>query len=209
MKQIHLLLLLTLIATALSATQDQTTSPAQNAQATQAVVNPNPQSAGIRILTPVAGQSLESNFVNVRFELVRPSASGEPNFLVQLDAADPVNMTSTDYTFSELQPGVHSVRVTLVDANKSPVEGSSATVQFKVPAIQQPAHQPAHTDGSRGARAFSNRTVAGAAPAAPIPPELRRDGELNLPLAGSPLPWLSLIGFGLLIGGAAQTMRSR
>jgi hypothetical protein len=210
MKQIHLLLLLTLIATALSATQDQqAAAPAGNAQTAQAIVNPNPQSSGVRILTPVAGQTLESNFVEVRFELVRPSASGEPNFLVQLDGADPVNMTSTDYTFSELQPGLHSVRVTLVDANKSPVEGASATVQFKVSAIQQPAHQPAHTDGSRGAIASSNRTVAGAAPSAPIPPELRNDRDVNLPMAGSPLPLLSLIGFGLLIGGAAQTMRSR
>jgi hypothetical protein len=31
---------------------------------------------------------------------------------------------------------------------------------------------------------------------------------MNLPMAGSPLPLLSLIGFGLLIGGAARAMRA-
>jgi hypothetical protein len=47
------------------------------------------------------------------------------------------------------------------------------------------------------------------APEAPIPPELLAGGELNLPLAGSPLPLLSVIGFGLLMGGAVHTLRSR
>jgi hypothetical protein len=207
MKQIQLLFLLLLVATALGAAQDQPSNaaPAANAQSATAIVNPNAQSASIRILTPVSGQTLTSNFVDVRFELVQPALSGEPNFIVQLDAADPVNTTSTDCTFSDLQPGVHSIQVTLVDANNSPIQGGAATVQFKVPSVSTPAH----TDGSRGARPHSTRTIAGAPPAAPIPPELRKDGDLYLPLAGSPLPLISLIGFGLLLGGAAQTMRSR
>jgi hypothetical protein len=95
--------------------------------------------------------------------------------------------------------------VTLVDANNSPVNGGSASVQFTVPS----APQPAHSSSSRGAREHSRQLIAGAAPAAPIPPELRNDGDINLPVAGSPLPLLSLIGFGLLIGGAAQGMRKR
>ena len=36
------------------------------------------------------------------------------------------------------------------------------------------------------------------APAAPIPPELRNQGDPDLPVKGSPLPLVSLIGFGLL-----------
>jgi hypothetical protein len=168
-------------------------------------VNPEAQSESIRILTPVAGQTLAANFVVLRFELARPSLSGEPTFMVQLDGADPINTTSTDYTFTGLQPGIHSVRVTLVNANNVPVQGGTAAVQFKVPVIAQPAR----SDGSHGAKVNPSRTVAGAFPAAPIPPELRSDGDVNLPLAGSPLPLLSLIGFGLLLGGAAQTMRSR
>jgi hypothetical protein len=207
MNHIRLLLLLTLVATAISAAQDQPSAPppAGNAQASTVIVNPEPQSAAVRILTPVAGQTLEANFADLTFELVQPALSGEPNFLVQLDAADPINTSETSYTFSDLQPGLHTVRVTLVDANNSPVQGGSATVQFKIPSTQPPAHT---NSGSHNSKQFSARTIAGAPPAAPIPPELR-DGDINLPLAGSPLPLLSLIGFGLLIGGAAQTMRSR
>lgn len=197
--------------TAPSATVPATTAPAATAPAPPAdsqppapVVNPEAQSESIRILTPVSDQTLPSNFVNLRFELVRPALSGEPNYLIQLDGADPINTTSTDYTFSGLQPGLHSVRVTMVDANKSPVQGGAATVQFKVPS----ARPQARSDGSRGGVQHPTEMMAGAPPAAPIPSELR-DGDVNLPLAGSPLPMLSLIGFGLLIGGAAQTMRAR
>jgi hypothetical protein len=225
MKQIRLWLLFALVAVVICAAQTQpsttaapdtvpaatappaTASPAPappaNPQPAVPIVNPEAQSESIRILTPVSGQTLPSNFVNLRFELVRPALSGDPNYLIQLDGADPIDTTSTDYTFSGLQPGLHSVRVTLVDANKSPVQGGAATVQFKVPS----ARPPARSDGSRGALRPS-QMIAGAPPAAPIPSELR-DGDINLPLAGSPLPILSLIGFGLLIGGAAQTMRAR
>ncbi|HVJ05065.1 MAG TPA: hypothetical protein VM578_05300 [Candidatus Saccharimonadales bacterium] len=208
MGHIRLLLSLALIATTLGIAQESrsNTTPAADSSSAPAVVNPDAQSSSLRILTPVAGQMLEANFVDLRFELVKPALNGEPNFILQLDAADPVNTTDTSYTFSDLQPGVHSVRVTLVDANKSPIPGGSATVQFKVPAVSSPAR----TDGPRGAkRQNSSRTIAGVSPAAPIPPELRNDGDLNLPLAGSPLPLLSIIGFGLLIGGAAHAMRSR
>jgi len=84
-------------------------------------------------------------------------------------------------------------------------ESIGSTVQFKVPS----SLQPAHIDGSLGIWQHMSRTVAGAAPVAPIPPELRADGDINFPMTGSPLPLLSLIGFGLLIGGATQTMRAR
>jgi hypothetical protein len=193
--------LLTFVAVSLIAAQNppSTTSPAG-----AAVVTPAAQSTLIRILTPVYGQTLAANFVNVRFELVSPALNGEPIFLVQLDAADPISTSSTDYTFPDLLPGLHTIQVTLVDANNSPVQGGSATVQFKVP-----SSQPAHTEGSRGLKQHTVRTIAGEPPVAPIPPELRKDGDVNLPLAGSPLPLISLIGFGLLIGGAAQTMRWR
>jgi hypothetical protein len=207
MKQIRLLLMLTLAIGSVGAAQNSPSTAVPDGDApSTAMVNAEAQSASIRILTPVSGQTLASNFVSLRFELVRPALTGEAIFLVQLDGADPINTISTDYTFSELQPGLHSVRVTLVDANNSPVQGGSATVQFKVPSLAQPAH----TDGSHGAaKPRTTRTIAGAPPAAPIPPELRKDGDVNLPLAGSPLPLISLIGFGLLIGGAAQTMRWR
>lgn len=206
MKHFLLLFLLALVAVEFSTAQSQppTTAPPAGTQSSAVIVNPVAQSPAIRILTPVAGQTLQSDFVNLRFETAEPVLSGEPNFLIQLDGADPINTTTTDYTFTGLRPGIHTVQVTLVDANNSPIQGGAATVQFKVPAIGQPVRG----NGSRGALVYSTQSIAGAPPAIPIPPELL-DGDARIPLAGSPLPALSIIGFGLLIGGAAQTMRVR
>jgi len=206
MKQLLLLFLLALVAVAFSTAQSQpsATAPPADTQSNTAIVNPEAQSPTIRILTPVAGQTLQSDFVNLRFETIQPVLSGEPNFLIQIDGADPINTTTTDYTFTGLQPGIHSVRVTLVDANNSPIQGGAATVQFKVPAI----NLPARTNGPRGTLVFPTQSITGAPPAMPVPAELL-DGDVRTPVAGSPLPALSLIGFGLLIGGAAQTMRVR
>jgi hypothetical protein len=207
MKQFLLLFLLAIVAVVFSTAQSQpaTSVPPGDTQANTAIVNPGTQSPTIRILTPVAGQTLQSDFADLRFETVQPVLSGEPNFLIQIDGADPINTTGTEYTFTGLQPGIHSIRVTLVDANNSPIQGGAATVQFNVQAISQPAR----TNGSRGALVYPSQSIKGTPPAMPIPPELREDGDIKIPLAGSPLPALSLIGFGLLIGGAAQTMRVR
>lgn len=213
MKQTRLFLLVALVATALAvvAQDDQTTVkvPADTPKPTEVIVTPAVQPSPVRILTPTPGQTLPDNYVHLHFELAQPALSGEPNFEVQLDSADPINMSDTDYTFPDLQPGSHTIRVTLVDANNTPVQGSSATVQFKVP-----AEQPAKGDEPKGAMQrrrpiLASQTLAGAPPALPLPPELRNEGDPTLPLAGSPLPVLSLIGFGLLIGGAAQAMRAR
>jgi hypothetical protein len=213
MKQFRGILLFALMATFLGFAQDQTTVtvPADNSQAMTVVVKPEAEPSPVRILTPTQGQTVADGYVHLSFELIQPALSGEPNFVVQLDGADPIKMTETDYTFPDMQPGTHTIRVTLVDANNVPVQGSAATVQFKVPSDQQPKSGEPHGatlryGGSAGSRV--GRTLAGAAPAEPIPPELRNEGDPKLPMAGSPLPMLSLIGFGLLIGGAAHAMRS-
>lgn len=199
MKKFEYILWFAFIALSLGATQSQSSAapPATGSQLSPGVAVPVQQPAAVRILTPSAGQTLNARFVDVRFELVRPALSDEPNFLVQLDSGDPVTTTDTDYTFVDLQPGVHTVRVTLVDANNMPVQGGTATVKFKVPSASQPAGSQQHFNGS----------PRGAAPSAPIPPELRNDADPQLPLAGSPLPVISVIGFGLLLGGAVQAMR--
>lgn len=205
MRQFLLLFLLAIVAVVFSTAQSQpaTSVLLGDTQTNTAILNPEAQSETIRILTPVAGQTIQSDFADLRFETVQPVLSGETNFLIQIDGANPINTASTEYTFTGLRAGIHSVRVTLVDANNSPIQGSAATVQFKVSAISQPAR----TNGSRGAVVYPGQSIRGAPPAMPIPPELREDGDIKIPLAGSPLPALSLIGFGLLIGGAAQTMR--
>jgi hypothetical protein len=175
---------------------------ARNPQST-APVGSTSQAPAVSILAPLAGQSLAVDFVQVRYELLRPALSDEPTFLVQLDAADPVSTSESSYTFSDLQPGLHTVRVTLVDANKTPVQGGTATVQFEISA----SSKPAAGQGPRSAN--PSLSLAGIEPPAPIPPELLAHGDLKFPVAGSPLPLLSLVGFGLLIGGVARTMRAR
>ncbi len=165
---------------------------------------PRPQAEAVRILAPTAGQNVTDTFVEVRYELIRPALSGSPTFLVQLDAADPVKTTETSETFSDLQPGTHTVRVTLVDANNSPVQGGSASVQFKIAA---PSTAPAR-DNPRGALDTTTEAISAITPSVPVPPELL-NGDMNRSTTGSPLPLLSLIGFGLLIGGTARTMRAR
>jgi hypothetical protein len=204
MKQIRRIVLFTLFAAALGVAQNQS-SPVQDATA-QAVptVSPEAQSAAIRILAPVADQTLAGGSVALQYEVVRPLLRGEPSFLVQIDDANPIKTSETSYTFSGLQAGTHSVNVTLLDVNQSPVQDGLATVQFNVPL----ASQLAHLENSRAVKRHPAQTITGAAPSAPIPPELRADGDINFPMAGSPLPLLSLIGFGLLIGGATQTMRA-
>jgi hypothetical protein len=94
-----------------------------------------------------------------------------------------------------------SAAVSLVDANNSSSAEASAIVQSNAQS-NVPSQQPG------GARQHPARSIAGAEPAAPIPPELRNAGDINLPLAGSPLPLLSVVGLGLLIGCATHTMRA-
>jgi hypothetical protein len=212
-QQIRLFLFCALVATALGLVGQQsdtpTPSPNDSPQPTTVIVTPAAQPSPVRILTPTQGQTLTDNFIHLHFELAQPALSGEPNFLVQIDSADPISMSDTDYTFSDLQPGSHTIRVTLVDANNVPVQGSSATVQFKVPAEQPNKSDSPESIVQPRKLVLASRTLAGVPPNLPIPPELRNEGDPTLPLAGSPLPLLSLIGFGLLIGGAAQAMRAR
>jgi hypothetical protein len=92
-----------------------------------------------------------------------------------------------------------SAAVSLVDANNSSSAEASAIVQSNAQS-NVPSQQPG------GARQHPARSIAGAEPAAPIPPELRNAGDINL--AGSPLPLLSVVGLGLLIGCATHTMRA-
>jgi hypothetical protein len=91
------------------------------------------QSSALRILGPRPGQALKNDFVIVRFELMQPNpAGGDNNFVVQLDALDSVHTSDTQYTFTGLRPGQHVLTVTEVDANRNPLPGRIAVVQFSV-----------------------------------------------------------------------------
>lgn len=163
-------------------------------------VNPVPQSALLRILTPVNNERLNTNAITVRFQLTTPTATpGTPNFLVQLDGRTATRTTFTSQTFTGLAPGLHSVMVRLVDANGTPVQGGEAVVQFVV-APQNGSPQGATATNS------SSLELAGFKFQQPSPEEA---ASQDLPQSGSPLPLISLIGFGILVGGIVSAMKNR
>jgi hypothetical protein len=175
------------------------------------------QSAVIRIVKPVAGQTLQADFVDVHFGVVQPNPSDQNNFYIQLDGNDPVSLTTTEYNFTGLHPGAHTVMVTEIDANGTPVPGSRATVQFKVAPPQTPQPAGGSTDNNTGTtsqpREMSSVLDASVGPNparamlnSAIPEELSGKHE-GLPATGSSLPILSLVGFGVLVCGAIGAIR--
>ncbi len=89
-------------------------------------------------------------------------------------------------TFTGLTPGKHTIIVQLVDANGTPIPfGRSVVVFYVLPSASQ----------QQGVRA------PGLANSTRDPPEIAP--------ASSALPLLSIIGFGVLLGGVASAMRTR
>jgi len=162
-----------------------------------------PASGILRITAPRQGERLRQNFINVQFELTNggASAAGVPNFQLKLDSQDPVATNSTNYTFTGLTPGPHTITVQLVDANGTPVAGARSEVPFIV-------LQPAPTPGA--AIALHHRpSMIQAALRIEQPRQESRDNDDQLPSAAGALPLLSVIGFGVLLGGIASAMKTR
>jgi len=160
---------------------------------------PTPSTTGIRVIAPSSGQKFGTNIVAVRFELTNPQAlaATTPNFRLQLDTTDPVTTTSTDYTFTGLAPGNHKLTIVLVDANQTPVAGTEVVVPF---VVAQQAQQPASPRSE----------LSPLSPPQYVPTSyLTLDERDTLPNSGSALPLLSVIGFGVLVGGIATAMKTR
>lgn len=173
-----------------------------------ASVNPAP-SAFIRILTPTASQKLGDHTAIVRFELANPaSVPGAPAFLVKMDGKDPVTTSQTEQVFTGLSVGAHTVTVELVDAHGAPIHGGYAAVQFYVapPPAQTAVKTPGETPSAAGTK--RELKIAGLTFQRPDPAMLNQD-ESNLPPASSPLPLISIIGFGVLVGGIVSAMKTR
>jgi hypothetical protein len=165
---------------------------AKSTQTPKTTVNPVPQSRLVHILTPVAGQASSSNAIQLRFQLTNQgAAAGAPNFQLQLDGQDPITTTAMEYTYTGLAPGTHTISVVLVDANGTPVPGSASTVQFTV---KNPTAGPGGSSTSEGR---------------PTPVDLGGPAQPQSQIAANNLPILSLIGFGVLIGGVASAFKTR
>lgn len=156
----------------------------------------------VRILAPPRDARLAQPFVTVEYERTNPAATPSPNFRVQFDGRDPLITATTSATFTGVKPGQHIVTVDLVDANNVPVAGARAQVSFS---ILPPASQPA---GSMVRLRPPDPILMRAALAEPMQP-LPADPGPALPPAAGALPLLSVIGFGVLLGGIASAMKTR
>lgn len=168
----------------------------------------------VRFLAPNSGEQINNNFVTVKYELLSPvSAAGTPTFQLRLDTRDPVRTTDTQYTFTGLSPGTHTVTVQVVDANDTPISGLQNQVQFTI--LPQNLGAP-----SRGPSGLIERSSAALQPVAlswqepnsaanPSQPANPSKRDEQLPKAGSTLPLLSVIGMGVLVGGIASALRTR
>jgi hypothetical protein len=89
--------------------------------------------AGLIIISPNDGQKIYTSAVNVRYKLTEGvGAASTPMFRLQLDGRDVLRTSNTEYTFTGLRLGTHTVTVFLVDANGTPVAGVQDQVQFSI-----------------------------------------------------------------------------
>jgi hypothetical protein len=89
----------------------------------------------LHVTSPVNGRRLDGRMVTIQFEISPGiSANGIPAFRVQLDQQSPVLISHTEYDLHWLSPGWHTVTVSLVDANGTPIFGAQTQVQFEVTA---------------------------------------------------------------------------
>jgi LPXTG-motif cell wall-anchored protein len=197
MRNLHLLAVILAVLACLAAAQTSMPQPAP----------------ALRILTPHSGESLADTFVTVKYELAAPaSAASTPTFQLQLDSRSAVQTTDTQYTFTGVPPGAHTITVQVVDANNIPIPGVQNQVQFTV----QPQNRsmPA-TPGAPGRQeTMRARLEPAAMTSRPQPSSSQAAGSpqappAGLPNTGSPLPLLSVIGMGVLVGGIASALRTR
>jgi hypothetical protein len=164
-------------------------------------------SAALEILSPKANENVVSSVVTVRYDLLDEAvtASSSPIYRLRLDGREPVETTNSNYSFTGLKAGNHVLAVELVDANHTPILGSGTEVHFtssnQPPAAvgqqAQPQQQPPQAE-------LQPPSIHKAK--LPLPPG---SGSDELPSAGGELPLLSMVGFGVLVGGLISAMRTR
>jgi hypothetical protein len=152
------------------------------------------QPSALHILSPKPNDKLARTFVTVQYQQVAPaSASSTPTYELRLDGRDPVQTTDTSYIFNGLTPGSHDLVVQVIDANGTPVTGTRSEVKFV-------SVNPAGPQGKGSSGNAANL------PSLPLPQVASNN---DLPNANSSLPLLSVIGFGILVGGVISALRTR
>jgi hypothetical protein len=136
----------------------------------------------LTILAPKPGQRIQNNAVTINYALQRTAtAQSMPTFQLRLDAGDVIQTGDTNYTFTGLGPGNHTISVQAVDANGAPLPNTQGQVQFTILA---PSSSLGLSEiGSSEASAM---------------PEPHSDA----------LSILGMVGFGVLVGGALGVYRT-
>ena len=155
--------------------------------------SPVVSAAALEIVSPKPNEKLAQTFVTVQYPQITPaSASSTPTFELRLDGRDPVQTVDTSYTFNGLTPGKHNVIVQVIDANGVPITGTRSEVKFV-------SVNPAASGSTGGGHAQSLLALP--------PPQV--PSNRDLPSGNSSLPLLSVIGFGILVGGVISALRTR
>ena len=158
-------------------------------------------SSSLKILSPTVDEKIGASSITVRYQLTDAGAdpAPSPTYRVQLDSREPAETLDTEYNFTGLAPGAHVITVELVDANHTPVNGSQVIVHFKVLDSAAPATAQPQTTGALTPPKIIKAKM-------PLPEPTAAE---QLPSAGGELPLLSMVGFGVLVGGVLSAMRTR
>ena len=143
----------------------------------------------VRITSPTDGEELRKAYAVVQYQPDPARAASNPAYELRLDARDPVHTADTNYTFNGLKPGSHHLVVQAVDAEGNPISGTKSEVRFTV----------------AESVAMGNATPAQSPSLPRWPQPLAHD----LPNDNGSLPLLSIIGFGILVGGVISALRTR
>ena len=148
--------------------------------------------SALRIVSPQPNEKLAQTFVTVKYVQIAPaSAAATPTYELRLDGQDPVRTPDTTYTYNGLTPGTHDLILQQVDANGTPISGTLTEIKFVVVGVP------------------SGDSKALGPGAALIQPPLPAPPSTDLPAGNSSLPLLSVIGFGILVGGVISALRTR
>ena len=148
------------------------------------------QIAASEIVSPKPDQKLAQSFVVVEFRTLNPVFGSGESYELRLDGRDAVHTTEHSYTFNGLTPGTHEVALQVLATDGIPASGTGSLVSFVV-------------DPATAAKVGGTQAANLPEPPLPLPP------PADLPNVNSSLPLLSIIGFGILVGGVISALRTR